>query len=297
MLRNRYNKNDLGVSFAVVTLAVIAVSIIAAIVSQIFHIALDNNVFVIAVNAINTLVIGSTAFIYAKITRTNVVSATKMKVKPPLSHIGWGCAATLCLITFMTPLNGWIADGIEALGLPRPSVDINMDIVSMVIVAAVLPAFCEEIIFRGTIAQSLEGNKNKLASLAAVGGLFAIFHMNPAQTVHQFVLGAFLALLMYRSGSLWTSVIVHFFNNIVVIALSAIFGEKLDLFFEQNAIWLFFAGLIGFAGCVAGYMFTTKSKWETDAEQTKISGGSIVMLSVALAVCAANWLMTLFMQN
>lgn len=296
MLREKYDKNDTGISFATVMIAVIIVNLIVAVVAQLFKLDYDNAVFNIVANAVNTLIIGGSAFVYAALSKTKVVSATKMNVKPPLAHIGWGCLATLFLITFMIPLNNWIADGIVALGLPRPSVDIEMDVVPMIFVAAILPAFCEEVIFRGTIASALEGNRNKLASLAIVGALFSVFHMNPAQTVHQFALGAFLALLLYRSGSLWTTVIVHFFNNIFVIALSAIFGEKIDLFFEQNAIWLFFVGLICFAICIAGYLLTTKSKWQVDEEQTKITGGSLAMLLVAVGVCAFMWLMTLFID-
>lgn len=297
MLREKYSANDAGVSFATVTIAVIAVQVVAAVIAQIFNIDVSNVAFNIVVNVINTLMIGGSAFLYAAVSKTNVVSAIKMKAKPSIAHIGWGCLATVFLITCMLPLNNWIADGIEAIGLPRPSVDIEMDIVSMIFVAAILPAFCEEVIFRGTIAASLEGGKNKLAALAISGGLFAVFHMNPAQTVHQFALGAFLALLFYRSGSLWTTVTVHFFNNIFVIALSAIFGEKIDVFFEQNAIWLFFAGLIGFAGCITGYLFTTKSKWQTDQEQTKIKGGSLAMLLVAVGVCLLVWILNLVMSG
>lgn len=296
MLKEKYTKNDVGISFAIVIIAVIVVNLIVAIIAQLFKLDYDNVVFNVVANAVNTLIIGGSAFIYAAISKTKVVKATKMNVKPPVAHIGWGCLATLFLITFMIPLNNWIADGIEALGLPRPSVDIEMDIVSMIFIAAILPAFCEEVIFRGTIAGALEGNRNKLASLAIVGALFSVFHMNPAQTVHQFALGAFLALLLYRSGSLWTTVIVHFFNNIFVIALSAIFGESIDLFFEQNAIWLFFVGLICFAGCIAGYLFTTKSKWKVDEEQTKITGGSLAMLLVGVGVCLFMWIMTLIAE-
>ena len=297
MLKQKYSTNDLGVSFAILVIAVIAVSLIAGIISAVTGIDLNNNVFNIVVNVVNTLAIGGVAFVYAAISKTNVVSATKIKQKPPIAHIGWGCLATLFLITCMIPLNNWIAEGIVALGLPRPDVDIQMDIVSMIIVACILPAFCEEVIFRGTIATALEGNKNKLASLAIVGGLFSVFHMNPAQTVHQFVFGAFLALLVYRSGSLWTAVIIHSLNNITVVILSVTLGDKVDAFFIQNGIWLFFVGLIGFAGCIAGYLFTTKSKWQTDEEQTKISKGSLAMLLVAVGVCLFMWIMNLVVPS
>lgn len=298
MLKNKFGKNDLGLIFSLALAATLVVNLLMAFVSQIFGIGLDNYALNIVFTALNTLAIGSTAFICAAISKTNVITATKLNQKPPIAHIGWGCLATLFLITFMLPLNGWIIKLIVAMGLPVPSVNLNLDVASMVIFACVLPAFCEEIVFRGAIAGSLENNKNKLASLAIAGALFSIFHMNPAQTVHQFAIGALLALLYYRSGSIWTTVSVHLFNNIFVVILDAVFGEKADAFFANNAIWLFFVGLICFAGCVVGYFFTTKSKWQqeqTDEEEPKYSKNCLIMLLVAVAICAITWVLTLVM--
>lgn len=298
MLKNKFNKNDLGATFALAVLATIIVNLAMSFVAQIFGIAMDNYALKIVFTAINTVAIGSTAFIYAKLSKTNVVTATKMNAKPRVAHIGWGCLATLFLIAFMLPLNNWICKLIVAMGLPDPDVNIQMDLASMIIFAAVLPAFCEEVIFRGAIAGSIEDNKNKLASLAIAGALFSVFHMNPAQTVHQFALGALLALLYYRSGSLWTTVIIHFFNNILVIALSVIFGdEAINVFVDRNAIWLFFVGLICFAGCVVGYMFTTKSKWQAEAteeEEPKYNKNCWILLSSGLVICIGVWIMILF---
>lgn len=299
MLKNKFAKNDLGAIFAVAVLSTVIISLLVSFAAQIFSIDSKNYAFQLVSSALNTLAIGGSAFVYAAMSKTKIVPATKMNAKPSLAHIGWGCLTTLCLITFMIPLNGWIAQGIVALGLPEPGVAIDMDVVSMIALAAVLPAFCEEVVFRGALAGSLENNKNKLASLAIVGGLFSLFHMNPAQTVHQFVLGAFMALLYYRSGSLWTTVIVHFFNNAFVIALSAIFGSAADEFFAKNAIWLFFVGLVCFAGCVAGYLFTTKSKWQNepaeDEEQgSKTKASCWVLLSVSAGICLIMWIFALF---
>lgn len=297
MLRNKFSKNDLGVIFAMAVFSTIVISLIVSVVAQIFKIDSNNSVLQIVSSAVNTLVIGAVAFVYSATSKTKVVPAVKMNVKPPVAHIGWGCLATLFLITFMIPLNDWISQGIVALGLPDPDVPLHMDIVSMIFVAAVLPAFCEEVVFRGAIAGSQESNKNKLASLAIVGGLFALFHMNPAQTVHQFALGAFLALLYYRSGSLWTTVIVHFFNNIVVIALSAIFGKAANDFFAHNAIWLFFAGIICFAGAVCGYLFTTKSKWQAEPngeKEVNYNKSCWILLGFSAGICLITWILVLF---
>ena len=217
-MREYYNKNDLGLSFGFVTVVYVGFSFIVALIIQLFgNVASWVNAVLLAVCS---LALGASAFVYAKISKTDFVTATKIKEKPHLAHVGWGCIATLFLITMMIPLNNWIMNLIEMTGLKRPSVDLDMDVASMIIVACVIPAFTEELAFRGTIVQSLAREKKQTCVFGDYRALFAVFHMNPAQTLHQFVLGAFMALLAYRSGSLWTSVIVHLLNNTTAVVLS-----------------------------------------------------------------------------
>ena len=170
MLREKYSKNDLGLSFAAVTLAMVCYALFSSSIALIFKFDKEYWWTVLQLT-LNTLIIGASAFVYAAISRTNVVKATKINQKPPIAHIGWGVLSTLFLITMMVPLNNWVMEGIAKIGLAKPSVDLELDIVSMIIVACILPAFTEEIVFRGTVAQSLVGEKNKLASLAIVGCL------------------------------------------------------------------------------------------------------------------------------
>lgn len=256
--------------------------------------------------ALYAVAIGSSAFIYAAITKTNVFTATRLKKSPPFAHFLWGCLAVVFLIFCMTPLNNWLMDGIEAMGFKRPDVELEDNLAGLLIVACLLPCFTEEMVFRGTVAQSLEGNKNKLAALAISGALFSVFHANPAQTVHQFVLGAFMTLLVYRSGSLWTSIIVHFFNNALVVGLSYTkIGSDEFWNVKTNLGWvlaLFFIGMAGFALCVFGYLKTTKSVWQLDKQEgeqndsVKLQNNvtSTILLIIAVVICAVLWGASLF---
>lgn len=299
MLKQYFIKKDLGLNFSMALSATLVINLVMSFVAQIFGIPYENYAFRWVFTAVNTLAIGAMAFVCCAISKTNPVTALKLKVKPSLAHVGWGCLATLFLITCMIPLNGWISELIVSLGLPNPSVNINFDVASMIVLACVLPAFCEEIVFRGAVAGALENNKNKLASLAIAGALFSVFHMNPAQTVHQFVLGAFLALLLFRSGSVWTCVIVHFVNNLFVVVLDAVFGKQAEEFFANNAIWLFFVGLACFVACVVGYLFTTKSNWNksSNEEEAKYGVNCLVLLFIAVGICLAVWIATLFVPT
>ena len=300
MHRLNYEKKDLGLSFLLPVGVMIAASLI---LSLIFGVEAEGWKFWL-MQGLYTIIIGSSAFVYAAITKTKVFNATRLNKQPRYTHSLWGCFAVVFLIFCMTPLNNWLLDAIEAMGLKRPSVSFEDNIWGLLVVACLLPCFTEEIVFRGTIAQSLEGNGNKLGALAISGALFALFHANPAQTIHQFVLGAFLTLLVFRSGSLWTSVIVHFFNNALVVALSYTYvGSEEFWNLKTNMGWvlaLFFVGIVGFCLCVFGYVKTTKSVWQAEQSEEQIQNAkkrdvkSIFFLFIGIVVCAILWVANLF---
>lgn len=305
MYRLNYEKKDLGTSYAIAVAVMIVSSLLLGLI---FGVDATGFKFWL-MQALYTLLIGGSAFLYAVITKTNVFVASRLNTKPNYAHILWGCLAVTFLIACMTPINNALLDGIEKLGLKRPSVELENNIAGLIIVACVLPSITEELVFRGTVAQSLANSCNKLATLAICGALFALFHANPAQTVHQFVLGAFLTLLVLRSGSLWTSVIVHFFNNALVVALSyTALGEEEFWSFHSNTgavVVMLCVGIVGFAASVFGYLKTTKSVWNCSgindeksapgaANGEKIPLRSLVSLIVAITICAALWLTSLF---
>lgn len=317
MNRLNYEKKDLGPSFAT-TVAVMLVS--SLVLGFIFDVEASGWEFWL-MQALFTLFIGASAVLYAVITKTNIFTATKINKAPKYAHILWGFLAVIFLIACMTPINTALLDGIEVLGLKRPSVNLEENLAGLLIVACLLPAICEEVVFRGTVAQSLANNSNKLGVIVLNGVLFAVFHANPAQTVHQFVLGAFLTLLVFRSGSLWTSVIVHLFNNVLVVVLSftPIGAEEFWSFKSNTAVVVIclVVGVVGFGLSVFGYIKTTKSVWYKDThiqtvlqsantpdnmqqsnqdtiKQSDRNIASVVTLIVAIVVCVILWVANLF---
>ena len=302
MRRLSYEKRDIGYSFALVTFIMVA----AALLLDLIFSSPSSGWQFWLMQGLYTLLIGSSAFLYAVLSKTKVFVATKLNKVPNPWHTLWGCGAVAFLILCMSQVNTLFLDLIEAMNLPRPAVQLDTSVVGLIICACILPAFTEEIVFRGTVAQSLYGNKNKLAALAISGALFAIFHANPAQTLHQFVLGAFLTLLVFRSGSLWTGIIVHLFNNALVVGLSYTpMGSDEFWNLTINTTWaltLTLVGIVGFALCVFGYVKITKSGWHTaepDSTQADESAQivaknqikkSYATLLVAVAVCVVLWI-------
>ena len=89
------------------------------------------------------------------------------------------------------------------------------------IFAALVPAFCEEILFRGVILSGFRKLGN-LKGILLSALCFMLVHQNPDQTIYQFLMGIVLASLVVISNSIWTSIIVHFVNNAFTLTLSNI---------------------------------------------------------------------------
>ena len=110
--------------------------------------------------------------------------------------------------------------------------------VLLVFAMAVLPAVSEELIFRGLIFKSLLPYGKWLAVVVSAT-LFSLYHMNPVQTVYQFLLGIVFALVYLRTGNMRYPMLLHFFNNFLILAYTYItqgFGEGSEIIMSSMMV-------------------------------------------------------------
>lgn len=124
-------------------------------------------------------------------------------------------------LTFgLSEVNGYFVSFLESLGLtvavPTLPTKTPLNVILTVITVCVLPAVMEEFAFRGIILSGLKGCGEVFALLVS-GGLFALFHMSPSQTVYQFIVGVLYSLIILKGGSLLLTVLAHFLNNFFVV--------------------------------------------------------------------------------
>lgn len=87
-----------------------------------------------------------------------------------------------------------------------------------ILVIALLPALCEEVLFRGVLVNWLHrlcGNMHVVIWLSAI--VFSACHMQFYGFVPRMLLGAAFGYMVWWTGSLWTSVLAHGMNNAVVV--------------------------------------------------------------------------------
>jgi membrane protease YdiL (CAAX protease family) len=85
----------------------------------------------------------------------------------------------------------------------------------VVIVVALIPAICEELLFRGLVQRSFEEATTGMRAAIIAGVIFGSYHLNPFSFVPLVVLGIYFGLIVYRSQNIVLSMSVHFFNNFV----------------------------------------------------------------------------------
>jgi sodium transport system permease protein len=84
---------------------------------------------------------------------------------------------------------------------------------------AVLPAICEEIIFRGLGARALARRIHPAAAVVVSAAAFALYHLQPVQMIATFVLGLALGFIAVRADSALPTMCAHAANNTIAIAL------------------------------------------------------------------------------
>jgi membrane protease YdiL (CAAX protease family) len=98
--------------------------------------------------------------------------------------------------------------------------------VASVVGLAVVPALCEEVLFRGYAQRQFERAAGVAGGIALAGVLFGIYHLDPLQALPLAVLGTYFAYLTWRTGSLWPAIIAHFANNAYAVVMTELGGAE-----------------------------------------------------------------------
>ena len=87
------------------------------------------------------------------------------------------------------------------------------------VIMGLLPALCEETLFRGGLQNFLTRSTQKpWLAILIVSVLFSAVHFSFYGFLPRMLLGVALGLIYYYTGSLWLSILAHFFNNAIAVS-------------------------------------------------------------------------------
>jgi len=101
------------------------------------------------------------------------------------------------------------------------SVTFNYQLVLQVFTMAVVPAFVEELLFRGLVLKNLLPYGRTVAIVASAL-LFGAMHQNAGQFFYATAAGVVLGLIYVKTRSFWCCVLLHFCNNFFSVLQMAI---------------------------------------------------------------------------
>lgn len=107
---------------------------------------------------------------------------------------------------------------------------------------ALVPAICEEILFRGVLARAISRQLPIVLAAAISGAVFAAYHLSLVQALPTLTLGFVLALIAIRADSSLPAMLAHALNNALAITMSR---DELP----ELAGWLGHHPALALAGC------------------------------------------------
>jgi uncharacterized protein len=131
---------------------------------------------------------------------------------------------------------------------------------------AVVPAVCEEVLFRGYILRNFERSMLPIMAIILSGIIFGLFHVRFTQFIPLATIGMVLAWLTIVTKSIWPAVIAHFVNNAGSVIFATFYP---DIAFDESLtntmppLWLIVLGIF-----LTGFLVYYISKLNT---QSKLS--------------------------
>ena len=95
---------------------------------------------------------------------------------------------------------------------------------------ALIPAICEEILFRGYVLRAFEKSWGPIVAVIVSGLIFGLFHIQLGNVFPLATLGVVLALMTWLSGTIWPAIIAHCINNGAAVLVGSHYPE---LLFEE----------------------------------------------------------------
>ena len=98
-----------------------------------------------------------------------------------------------------------------------------------IFIVAVLPAFGEELLFRGLLQKLIKNmTRNSHWAIWITAALFSALHLQFFGFVPRMLLGALFGYLLEWTGTLWLPIIAHFINNAAGVIVFFVTGEGLE---------------------------------------------------------------------
>ena len=172
--------------------------------------------------------------------------------------------------------------------------------VLLLLSSALVPAFCEEFLFRGAVLSALLPYGKTTAVLGSAV-LFGLMHQNAGQFLYTSVAGVVLALLVLESGSIWSSVLLHMFNNLFMVAQDIL----LEQMGQPAKLWICILEILVIGGgllCLTYLVATDRRRRDVLRESEEqpahaVRGFFTLPMAVYSAICIGQMILIILLTK
>ena len=240
MQKTNYTLKESAITFIFTLIAVFSVSIFMSNLLGVISATTQTDVAIVATYSwINYLNMGLSSLVFVLVyiilngvKKKDFVVASKLKFKFDLK-IFFGVVVLAAVVMFAsinsTGIFNYAFSKLTSKTLTNSlavSMNTFWEFLIVVLLLAVMPAICEELIFRGIIYNGLRQKFSALFSILISAGLFTLIHFSIYQTFFQFILGVVLALIVHYTGNIVYGMIYHFVNNFIIILFNYVSPNK-----------------------------------------------------------------------
>lgn len=229
--RLRKQMNRMGWALVAFEVFSFPLAILFRLISSIFRMGDGESLFVdgsleyeLASMAMYILMMTIPFLVYALFVRVDLRQIPFSRPKGKAFYLGVPVAMAVCVLG--NYVSGLFASFMQLFGLrteipdtvvPESWVGRIVFLVSL----SIIPALAEELVFRGIIMQPLRRWGDHFAVLVSAA-LFGLMHGNFNQIPFAFVVGLIIGFMVIKTGTLWTGIVIHFFNNFFSGVLSIV---------------------------------------------------------------------------
>ena len=208
------------------------------------------------------------AYLFARLKnpRSPIDYISRLRIKSPRVHqLPLTLSGALALISGCLLIgslfnsNGGASEGFTLYNAFSSGTDFSFfRAIFLIIAYAVVPAVCEELVFRAILCREFE-KYNVVFAIGASSVFFALLHFNLSQFPIYLFSGILLALSMYATGSVAVPMIMHMIYNV-----AGLFGQPfLNAFYEvtggSSGLFLFVIFIAFMLGAALFCSFASKS--------------------------------------
>ena len=170
------------------------------------------------------LILGAAAVLFARLSGTSATGGLGL-VRTPLRALGAGLVVG-CLAALVSWVLGFLQQQVREPGpgleeLNRRLQDfLSAQPLLAVLLMTVVPAFVEELFFRGLVLRGLLKPLGAVGAVVVAALIFAGFHMSPDRFLPQAAAGLIFGWLTVRTRSVVPAMIAHAAHNGLIVALS-----------------------------------------------------------------------------